>query len=116
MEYTDDFLKKIMQCGLLNYPASKIINIFDIEDEEQFLNDFKNPSSLLAKHYQKGVDRADFSIDSKLFDAASKGDLKALKELNERKNKRALKESELDMEKLFKSSNHSGSGHTCRPE
>ena len=85
MEYTEEILKKIMQSGILNYPVSKIINIFDIEDEKQFCNDFDNSKSLVAKAYQKGIDKADFILDLKLFDMAKDGDLKALEKYEFRK-------------------------------
>jgi len=85
MEYTEDFLKKMVQCGTLGYPVSKIINVFDIDNEEQFVKDFDNKQSLVYKHYQKGIDKADFILDSKLFEMAKEGDLKALAKYEERK-------------------------------
>ena len=85
MEYTEDFLKKMVQVGTLGYPLSKIMNVLDIEDEKQFTKDFDNPKSQVAKNYQKGIDKADFILDSKLFEMAKNGDLKALAKYEERK-------------------------------
>lgn len=85
MEYNEDFLKKIVQVGTLGYPLSKIINVLDIEDQKQFTKDFDNPKSRIAVAYQKGIDKADFVLDSKLFDMAKNGDLKALQKYEERK-------------------------------
>lgn len=85
MEYDEDFLKKMVQVGTLGYPLSKIINVLDIEEHKQFTKDFDNPSSKIAVAYQKGVDKADFVLDSKLFDMAKNGDLKALQKYEERK-------------------------------
>jgi len=85
MEYNEDFLKKMVQVGTLGYPLSKIINVLDIEDHKQFTNDFDNPKSKVAISYQKGVDKADFVLDSKLFDMAKGGDLKALDKYERRK-------------------------------
>jgi hypothetical protein len=85
MEYNEDFLKKIVQVGMLGYPLSKIINVLDIDDTKQFTKDFDNPKSKVAISYQKGVDKADFVLDSKLFDMAKGGDLKALDKYERRK-------------------------------
>ena len=85
MEYNEDFLKKMVQVGTLGYPLSKIINVLDIDDTKQFTKDFDNPKSKVAISYQKGVDKADFVLDSKLFDMAKGGDLKALDKYEMRK-------------------------------
>lgn len=85
MEYNEDFLKKMVQVGTLGYPLSKIINVLDIDDIKQFTKDFDNPKSQVAISYQKGVDKADFVLDSKLFDMAKGGDLKALDKYERRK-------------------------------
>ena len=85
MEYNEDFLKKMVQVGTLGYPLSKIINVLDIDDAKQFTKDFDNPKSKVAISYQKGVDKADFVLDSKLFDMAKGGDLKALEKYERRK-------------------------------
>lgn len=86
MKYTDEFLKKIMQCGTLGYPLSKILNVLDIENEAEFKVDFNNKEGEVSKNYQKGIDRADFVLDSKLFEMAKDGDLKALDKYERRKN------------------------------
>lgn len=85
MEYNEDFLKKIVQMGTLGYPLSKIINVLDIDDIKQFTKDFDNAKSKVSNSYQKGIDKADFVIDSKLFDMAKGGDLKALEKYEKRK-------------------------------
>jgi hypothetical protein len=85
MEYNEDFLKKMVQVGTLGYPLSKIMNVLDIDDAKQFTKDFDNPKSMVAISYQKGVDKADFVLDSKLFEMAKNGDLKALQKYEERK-------------------------------
>lgn len=85
MEYNEDFLKKMVQVGTLGYPLSKIVNVLDIDDTKQFTKDFYNPKSKVAISYKKGVDKADFVLDSKLFDMAKGGDLKALQKYEERK-------------------------------
>ena len=87
MEYNEDFFKKMVQVGTLGYPLSKIINVLDIEDTIQFTKDFDNPKSKVAISYQKGIDKADFVLDSKLFDMAKGGDLKALDKYEDRKKK-----------------------------
>lgn len=92
MEYDEDFLKKMVQLGTLGYPLSKIINVLDIDDIKQFTKDFDNPKSKVAISYQKGVDKADFVLDSKLFDMAKGGDLKALDKYEVRKRNNIYKE------------------------
>jgi hypothetical protein len=92
MEYNEDFLKKMVQVGTLGYPLSKIINVLDIDDIKQFTKDFDNPKSQVAISYQKGVDKADFVLDSKLFDMAKNGDLKALDKYEVRKRNNIYRE------------------------
>lgn len=78
MEYNEEFIKKITQVGTLGYPLQKIINALEVEDEEKFRADFYDSNSLIAKSYQKGIDMGDLVIDSKLFEMAKNGDLKAM--------------------------------------
>lgn len=85
MEYTKELLKQIVQVGTLGYPLSKIINVLDIVDPYGFARDFNDPDSVIAKNYQKGVDKADFIMDSKLFEMAKNGDLKAMEKYEARK-------------------------------
>ncbi|REJ84514.1 MAG: hypothetical protein DWQ44_09060 [Bacteroidetes bacterium] len=85
MELTEEFLKKITQMGTLGYPPEKIINVLDIEDGDKFIKEFSNKNSKVQKHYQKGVDKADYMIDIKLFEMAKNGVLKALDRYEERK-------------------------------
>lgn len=87
MEYNEDFLKKMVQVGTLGYPLSKIINVLDVEEKDtvQFTNDFDNQRSKIYISYRKGVDKADFILDTKLFEMAKNGDLKALQKYEERK-------------------------------
>jgi len=92
MEYNEDFLKKMVQVGTLGYPLSKIINVLDIDDTKQFTKDFDNPKSQVAISYQKGVDKADFVLDSKLFDMAKGGDLKAIDKYETRKRNNIYRE------------------------
>jgi hypothetical protein len=86
MKYDEEFLKKMVQVGTLGYPLSKILNVLDIDDDKSFVKDFDNPNSIIGKSYQKGVDKADFIIDSKLFEMAKGGDLKALDKYERRKH------------------------------
>ena len=102
MKYTDDFLKKIMQCGTLGYPMSKILNVLDIENEAEFKVDFNNKESEVSKNYQKGIDRADFVLDSKLFEMAKDGDLKALDKYERRKDIQICKKEKEDRDARFR--------------
>ena len=89
METTTEFLGKITGMGTLGYDVRKIINILDIEDEEGFIKKFNDKKSLIAKAYQKGVDKSDYIIDTKLFEMAKTGDMKAIEMYDKRKNREA---------------------------
>jgi hypothetical protein len=103
MKYTDEFLKKIMQCGTLGYLLSKILNVLDIENEAEFKVDFNNKESEVSKNYQKGIDRADFVLDSKLFEMAKDGDLKALDKYERRKDIQIRKKENEDRDAQYRS-------------
>jgi hypothetical protein len=87
MEYTEDFLNKIVTLGALTYPLSKIINVLEIKQEDvaQFTADFDDSESIVAKHFQKGIDISDYSVDIQLFELAKAGNLKAIEMYGERK-------------------------------
>ena len=86
MEHNESFLKKIVGMGTLHYPLQKIINILDIEEKdiEAFQRAFDDTGSAVYKAYQKGIDKAEYAIDTKLFEMAQKGDLDALEKYEER--------------------------------
>lgn len=94
MEYSEDILKKVVAMGTLGYPLSKILNVLDIDDKDQaaFCLDFDNKQHPLHKAYQKGIDKADYAIDSRLFDLAKSGDIMAIKEFTDRKASYASEE------------------------
>ncbi len=88
MNYSEQFLKQVSSLGTLGYSLKKCINILDVADVDidAFTDDFDNINSKVAKAYQKGVDKAGYAIDVKLFDLATKeGDLKALELFEKRK-------------------------------
>lgn len=86
----EELQKKIIALGSLNYPVEKCANALELLGDEriQFIENFNNPNSEIYKLYLIGKDVADFEIDSKLLQLSKTGDLKALKELNERNRKR----------------------------
>ena len=77
--------------GILGYPVDKIINILEITDTEQFKADFKNKAHEIFNRYQVGKDKADYIIDSKLFEMAKAGDLAALAKYEQRQFKNQQK-------------------------
>ena len=85
---------------MLYYPISKILNILDLEDDAQFIKDFNNKNSDISKSYQKGVDKADFVLDLKLFKMASSGDLKAL-EKYELRRKANIRKGEIEGKRQY---------------
>lgn len=91
MEYSSDLLNKITQMGILGYPAEKIILVMEIKESDQFKKDFKNKNHEVFKRYQTGRAKADFAIDSKLFDMAKSGDLGALQKFEQRQHQNKKK-------------------------
>ena len=88
MELSNEDLSTITKCGMLEYKIDKIINILDFEDIKYLEIQFNDKSSPAYRAYKKGLDKADLMIDSKLFDMALKGDLKALHKYESRKRLR----------------------------
>lgn len=84
---------KIVDLGSLNYPLSKCLNILDLEGEDavKFASQFTDKDSEIFQYYQKGVDKADFDIDSKLLLLAKAGDLNALKIFEQRAMKQKMR-------------------------
>lgn len=93
MHLNDDQLKKLVSLGCLGYTVEQCINVADIPpaDERAFREAFRTEGSPVWKAYRKGQDVAAFAIDSKLFDMAKNGDMKALATLEERQRMRALR-------------------------
>ncbi len=91
--WSDEILKHTTTFGALGYELSKCLLILDLNDDltTKYSTDFFEKDSPIGKAYQKGIILEEFSIDSKLFDMARAGDIKSLKELNQRKHKRKLK-------------------------
>lgn len=100
MDYSEDFLKKVLSLGSLNYPLQKIISVLDIEDEGQFRKDFNNKQSAVFKAYNKGKDRAQFEIDKKIFELAKGGDHKSIEYLRD-KNAKSENQDGLDTLNYF---------------
>lgn len=91
MNLSDEQLKKCVTLGCLGYGVEQCINIVEPDDERAFREQFRTEGSQVWKAYRKGQDIAAFAIDSKLFDMAKNGDMKALATLEERQRMRALK-------------------------
>lgn len=95
MEYNEEFINKMIQVGTFGYPLSKIINVLEIADISEFTEDFDDPESLVYKAYKKGKDKADFIMDTRLFQKAKTGDLQAMELYSYRKGMQsAIAESE----------------------
>lgn len=101
--YSEKFLKQITSVGMLNYPISKILNIFDeeLEDVQQFTLDFYNKNSEIYKAYMKGKDKSDYLIDTKLFELAKEGDLSALTKFEKRKKEQLSKREDENFHNNF---------------
>ena len=82
---SDEQKEKLLNLGELCYPPDKIIVILEIDDGPAFMAEFHNPESEIAILYHKGQQLRDFKIDSKLYQLAQAGDLKALDDLEYRR-------------------------------
>lgn len=91
MSLSDEQLKKIVTLGCLGYGVDQCINIVEPDDEAAFRTAFRTEGTPVWKAYRKGQDIAAFAIDSKLFEMAKGGDMKALATLEERQRMRNLK-------------------------
>jgi hypothetical protein len=90
MNFNDeDFLRRIVGVGTLGYSLEKIMNVLDIptSDMKSFTDEFYNKNSEVYRAYKKGIDKADYVIDMKLFEEAKSGNIRALKKYEERKDK-----------------------------
>lgn len=85
MQYTESVINQMVQFGTIGYPLSKIVNVLDATEDEEFIKDFDDTDSVIAKAYQRGVDKSDFIIDMKLFEMAKAGDMDAIVKFEERK-------------------------------
>jgi hypothetical protein len=65
------------------------MNVLDIptSDMKSFTDEFYNKNSEVYRAYKKGIDKADYVIDMKLFEEAKSGNIRALKKYEERKDK-----------------------------
>ena len=85
MEYEKEFIGKITGMGMLGYDVQKIINILDIEDSENFKEEFSNEDSQIRIAYQRGLDKSDYILDQKLYEQAKSGDIESIKLFEKRK-------------------------------
>ena len=91
-QQTDDTALQalITDMGIVGYPVEKILSILpDDVDHEDFIKNFNDPTSDIARWYKRGVDIADFRIDKQLFNQSLTGDLNALSEFERRKRRRS---------------------------
>lgn len=88
MKITDELTRKVTGMGMLKYPPSKMANVLDLspEDEVEFCRQLDDTSSDLSRAYQKGIDKADYLVDSKLFELAKTGDIKSIELLEKRRS------------------------------
>lgn len=88
-QLTDREISLILNFGALHYTPEMIFLNLDGFTQEEVENELKNPNSMMSITYRKGQARAQFLIDSKLFELAKTGDLAALE-----KYERRLRENE----------------------
>ena len=93
MNWSEEILNKTKQFGVLGYALSKCLNILDLGDvkEAEYIEEWNTYGSAVRKSYQKGEDYRDFAFDSKLFDMAKGGDVRAMKMFEDRIKQQRLK-------------------------
>jgi hypothetical protein len=91
--YTDEYLDKITDMGVMSYSVEKIINVLKVKDPTEFQLIFKDETSRIRRAYQKGVDQAEFIIDQQLLRLVRSGDMDAMKMFEERKADQQLTET-----------------------
>jgi len=79
----------IINFGAFGYSVAKMNSILG-EDVSQEMAD---PNSQFSQLYEQGRDLADYAIDTKLFEMARGGDIKALDKLDLRKMLRGRKKN-----------------------
>ena len=88
------FLDKIKMFGLLKYNLKKILSILRGQiDPTEFIRQFNDQESDIYLTYRSGFDNADFAIEKPIFDSALKGDLDAVKLLDERREESEYKQN-----------------------
>lgn len=90
MLLTDEQKMIIIDCGAYGYDSNRIAGILEV-DVNQIEKQLKEVGSEINQLYQKGVYRAEYVIDKKLFELAQAGDIKALEKLELRKKLRNAK-------------------------
>jgi hypothetical protein len=80
------YYDKLIMLGELHYPLQKCLNILDVPDADiaDFTKEFENEKSKVFQHWNKGRDKSDFDIDTKLLMLAKSGDINAIKLLDQR--------------------------------
>lgn len=95
-QYSDDTLRAVKSFGLLSYPIDMMLTLIteltsDDIDDDTFTRDMKDETTPLYKAYHKGQTLAEYNIDKKLYDMATKdGDLTALETLERRQRIRSI--------------------------
>lgn len=77
----------IYNCGAFEYSIEKMANILDL-DVLAVKTEMKNTESHMYNAYNKGIDKADYLFDKKLFDLGIRGDVKAIEKFEARKHAR----------------------------
>ena len=74
----------IIDFGALNYQASKIAIILEV-DLNEIKTELQDINSEVYKLYRKGKYMADYKIDLKIFELAQTGDMKAIERFEKQK-------------------------------
>jgi hypothetical protein len=86
MKLSQEEQDQIIDFGALGYDPHRIAVLLSIS-EKNLIEEFDNENSDINKLYKKGVYLAEYKIDLKLFEMATKGDIKALEKYEKRKSK-----------------------------
>lgn len=85
MDYSNEFLTKIEQGGVINSSAEMLADVLDLDEAQRndFFKDFNNKDSAVARAYQKGANKYAFKVQQEVAKKAMEGDLKAIEKMEE---------------------------------
>lgn len=89
MEFNDEQKEIIINAAAFGYDVEKTASILQI-NKEDLESEAKNKESEYNKLQKFGSDMFEYTIDTKLFELARMGDIKALEQLEHRKKIRML--------------------------
>lgn len=90
MSWPKEVLEQVKVGASLGYTVDRICLLIEVEDEAALRADFADPTSEVAKALEKGKAQGQYLVDRALMEAARKGDMQAIKALQQLQHERAV--------------------------